>query len=641
LKPMTVVGCDVSTGLIGTVHVGSGPGNRTMLDASGTGIVVPPSDASLALGTRESPGPASVIPEASKHVPFALQSLAFCELPHATKMTATATAAVHGDRRLYMGNLRRSIIKGRQLARRAKSRHPCRHQRLRPCRPTDLPLPSNTLRDRIRRRLADEIGRIPGHAPYTVALCYPSPYRVGMSSLGFQRIYRALMEEPGLGCERAFLDDECEDDAARRPEHPVTYESMHPIEALPVIAFSVAYELEIAGVVRMLQAAGIPPRRADRDEQHPLVIAGGPLTFSNPMPLAAIVDAIIVGEAETRAVAAVRAAEQGQSRAEQLALLASIPHVFVPSHHAVLPPVGAEDDALLPAFSAIRTAHTELSGMFLVETERGCSRGCSYCVMRRTTNGGMRIVPANVVLDVIPRDARRVGLVGAAVSDHPDIVSIVNALADRGCEVGLSSLRPDRLATHEDFVAALARAGYRTLTTAMDGTSERVRDLLDRRARPRHLLRCAELAKKYGMDRLKLYLMVGTPGETEDDVDECVAFVRELSRIVPVALGIAPFCPKRNTPLADAPFAGIDTIDDRLDRLRRGLKGRAEIRATSARWAWVEYVLAQGGEAQGHAVIDAVGEGGSFRAYERAMRSVATRGGASATRLPLLHCRPL
>jgi radical SAM superfamily enzyme YgiQ (UPF0313 family) len=479
-------------------------------------------------------------------------------------------------------------------------------------------LPTPRLRERIRRRLADEIGRIAAQAPFTVALCYPSPYRVAMSSLGFQRIYRALMEAPGLACERAFLDDECEGDAARLPEHPVTYESIRPIDELPVIAFSVAYELEIAGVVRMLSAAGIPPRRCERDARHPLIIAGGPLTFSNPLPLAAIVDAIVVGEAETSAIDVIRAAEGAEARSEQLDAMARLPHVFVPTHHTMLPPVGAADDALLPAHSTIRTPHTELSSMFLVETERGCSRGCTYCVMRRSTNGGMRIVPEDVVLGVIPSDVRRVGLVGAAVSDHPKIVSIVNALADRECEVGLSSLRPDRLAAHEDFVAALGRVGYRTLTTAMDGTSERVRDSLERRARPKQLLRCAELAKKYGMDRLKLYLMIGTPGETDADVDECVAFTAELSRILPVALGIAPFCPKRNTPLDRAAFAGIDVVDARLARLRRGLRGRADVRATSARWAWVEYVLAQGGEAEGLAVIDAVANGGSFRSYERA-----------------------
>src|SRR5690606_34748873 len=156
----------------------------------------------------------------------------------------------------------------------------------------------------------------------------------------------------------------------------------------------------------------------------------------------------------------------------------------------------------------------------LIEAERGCSRGCTYCVMRRSTNGGMRIVPKEVVLEAIPRDASRVGLVGAAVSDHPKIVEIVSALADRGCHVGLSSLRPDRL--KDEFVAALKRAGYRTLTTALDGPSERMRGIIERRGREPHYVAAAERARKHGMDRLKLYLMVGLPGEADEDIDECV-----------------------------------------------------------------------------------------------------------------------
>jgi radical SAM superfamily enzyme YgiQ (UPF0313 family) len=134
------------------------------------------------------------------------------------------------------------------------------------------------------------------------------------------------------------------------------------------------------------------------------------------------------------------------------------------------------------------------------------------------------------------------------------------------------------------------------------------------------------------MDSLKLYLMIGTPAETDEDVDECVRFSTELSRIVPTALGIAPFCAKRNTPLDGEPFAGIDVVDARLDRLRRGLKGKVDVRATSARWAWVEYVLAQGGEAEGCAVVDAVAAGGTFRAYERAFGRIER---APARRLPL------
>jgi radical SAM superfamily enzyme YgiQ (UPF0313 family) len=474
------------------------------------------------------------------------------------------------------------------------------------------------LRETIRIRLDAEVGRIAKEAPFTVALAYPSPYSVAMSSLGFQRIYRAIMEAEGLACERAFLGDEAE--ASATPERPLTYESRTPLDAFPVIALSVAYELELAGLVRLFDSAKIPVLRRDRDERHPFVLAGGPLTFSNPLPLGPFVDAMVLGEAEGLVPEVLRVLEAIRSREARLDLLARMPGVFVPERHgSLLGEIAKADDALLPAWAPIRTPHTVLSNMFLVETERGCSRACTYCVMRRSTNGGMRVVPMDTILGLVPKDAKRVGLVGAAVSDHPKIAELVRALAAEGREVGLSSLRPDRL--NDAFVSALKEAGTRTLTTAMDGASERLRETLERKARERHLVRCAELARRYGMDRLKLYLMIGLPGETDADIDECVRFTTELSRIVPVALGIAPFCPKRNTPLDQQPFAGIDVVQRRLDRLKRGLRGRAALHSTSAKWAWVEYVLAQGAEAEGLAVMEAVRGGGRFGAYRKAFAS--------------------
>ena len=174
-------------------------------------------------------------------------------------------------------------------------------------------------------------------------------------------------------------------------------------------------------------------------------------------------------------------------------------------------------------------------------------------------------------------------------------------------------------------MAALKSAGYRTLTTAMDGASDRMREVLDRRARTHHLVQAAELARAHRIARLKLYLMLGVPGESDADVDECAAFVSELSRIIPVALTVAPFCAKRNTPLDGQPFAGINAVDARIDRLRRGLKGRAVVRATSARWAWVEYVLAQGGIPEGLALRQAVFAGGRFAHYRKAFEARAVK----------------
>ncbi len=432
-------------------------------------------------------------------------------------------------------------------------------------------------------------------------------------------MYRELNARPDTVAERAFLPDNIED-SERHGDRVHTYESRRPLGNCAVIALSVAYENELAGVIRVLELGGIPALAKERDaRRHPFVLMGGPLTFSNPTPLSAFADAVVMGEAEDvihRVIDILLSENTHQSR---LAKLAQDPNVWVPSLHGEALATIAKCDRL-PAYSQILTPDTELSDMFLIESERGCSRGCTYCVMRRSTNGGMRLAPAEEILALVPEGAKKVGLVGAAVSDHPKIVEIVNTLADRGLGVGLSSLRPDRLT--DPFVAALKRGGYRTLTTAMDGPSERLRAMLERHAKEKHLERCADLARAHLMQTLKLYLMIGLPTETDDDIDECISFVSELSKKNPIALGIAPFVSKRNTPMDKLPFASIKVVERRLERLRKGLRGRAEVRPTSARWAWVEYVLAQGGEREGLAVYDAVKAGGGFRDYQRAFEAM-------------------
>ncbi len=222
---------------------------------------------------------------------------------------------------------------------------------------------------------------------------------------------------------------------------------------------------------------------------------------------------------------------------------------------------------------------------------------------------------------LIPADARRVGLVGAAVTDHPGLPEILRHVVDAGREVGISSLRADRL--NDEIVGLLKRGGYRTLTTAADGASERMRDVIQRKTKERHLLRAAELARTHGMKQLKLYMMLGLPSETDDDIDELGRFCLELAAVAPrLALGIAPFVAKRNTPLDRAPFAGIDVIDARLARLRRAVKGRVELRPTSPKWAWVEYRLAQGGFAAGRAAAQAARAGGRFADWKTAFADV-------------------
>lgn len=473
----------------------------------------------------------------------------------------------------------------------------------------------------IDRRLRDERGGDFQAGGARVVMLYPSPYRAGMSSLGFQWILR-MLRTAGISAERAFLPDDVEAwRASRRPLQ--TYETGRPVGDYPVIAVSLAYELELAGLVQALELAGVPPLRRDRKPHHPRVLFGGPLTFSNPLPAAPFADAMLLGEAEEQVVEAALAAVE-LDRPAFLDTVARLPGGYVPElHGATLPPVAKATDALLPARSLILAPEAELSNMFLIEGERGCHRQCTFCVMRRSTNGGMRLVTPDRVLSLIPEEAPRVGLVGAAISDHPKLVPLLQTIVESGRGVGISSLRADRVARKPLIAEWLRKGGYRSITVASDAASQRLRRTIAKGTTEKHLLEVARLAAAYDYRLVKVYMMVGVPDETDEDIDELIDFTKRMAAIHPVALGIAPFVPKRNTPLDTATFAGIKPVEKRLKRIERALRGtRAEVRPTSARWAWVEAMLAQGGPAMGEAVVEAVHGGGRFAAWKKALRAV-------------------
>lgn len=466
-------------------------------------------------------------------------------------------------------------------------------------------------------------------APLEMGLLYPSPYHVAMSSLGYLQIHRLVNRRPGTACERAMLPDD--PDRYRRTRTPLmTVESQRPVSELDLLGISHAYELEAAGIVTLLELSGLEPLAADRTAQDPLVVLGGPITFSNPLPSAAFADVVLLGEAEETIdqlldrVEADPDAARGSAAARRRLLedLAGMPGFYVPPLHGeVLPPIAQAPDDRLPAVSEIRTPNTELSDMVLIEPERGCHRGCTFCVMRRSTNGGMRLVPPDRVLELIPDDAERVGLVGAAVTDHPRIKEILRALIDdKQKRIGISSLRADRL--DAEFVELLARGGYRSMTVALDAPSVRLRDAIEKNLKDRQVTKAAELARAAGMKHLKLYVIVGLPGETEEDIQELVDFSLKLSRTLPLVLGVSPFIPKFHTPLADKPFLGERETQAVLARLKRDLGGRVEVRGPGAREAYVEYRLAQGGLAHASAAIAAARRGGKLSAWRRALEDL-------------------
>jgi len=467
----------------------------------------------------------------------------------------------------------------------------------------------------IKERIRQEKGNIFRQGGPRVAMLYPSPYNAGMSSLGYQWIISRL-QQYGLSVERVFLPDKPE-----KWKGPlISYETQTPLSHFPVIGISLAYELELAGLIQCLEMSGIPALRENREDSR--IILGGPLTFSNPLPAAPFVDAMLLGEAEEIVGEAFSSAFHA-SREEWFSTLRGLPGSYIPeSDGEQLPPIAKASDEMLPARSHIISPDAELSNMMLIEGERGCHRSCTFCVMRRSTNGGMRLVTPERILSFIPEYAPRVGLVGAAISDHPKLPQILEKLVQNGKGVGVSSLRADRIARKPMIAKLLREGGYKTLTVASDAASHRLRKNISKGTLEKHLISCAEQASEHKYKLLKIYMMLGLPDENDDDINELIRFCTEISKIHPMVLGIAPFVPKKNTPMDTDSFAGIKVIEKRLKKLQKGLrvtKGRAQIRSTSVKWAWIEYMLAQGGSDMGMAVLNSVHKGGRFADWKRSL----------------------
>jgi radical SAM superfamily enzyme YgiQ (UPF0313 family) len=467
-----------------------------------------------------------------------------------------------------------------------------------------------------RRLLETESGAIirdwGGRVP--VVLAYPNSYAVGMSNLAVHGLYGWLNDLPGVVCERAFAG------LGRRAsarEEPITLESQRPLQDAAVVAFSVSFESDYFNVVAMLQGAGIPLRAAEREKGDPLVVLGGPAVGANPEPLAPLADAIVIGEAEELLgdlIAPVREG-WGQERRATLEALAQVPGVYVPLLHdgRPIPRRVLGDLDAYPLATRIYSPKAEFGDMGLIEISRGCGHGCRFCLAGYWYRP-IRERSLEVVLDLARealhctqrRHGGKIGLVAAAVSDYSRIDELVAALRGMGAAISASSLRVSPLSPV--LVRALAESGSRTITFAPEAGTERLRRAISKGISHDDIMSAVALAAGEGIEALKLYFMVGLPGETDDDVEGLVDLVREIRVALPrrIVASVTPFVPKAHTLFERRAMAGAELLRGRLARIAAGMAAlRVQFRAEDVDAAHWQGVLARGDRRLGEALLDA------------------------------------
>ncbi len=482
------------------------------------------------------------------------------------------------------------------------------------------------------------------------ALLFADVYDLGMSHLGYKIIYHALNAAAEVVCERAFCPDPALEALMRaQGQRLKSLESRRPLNQFDVLGVSLAHELAATNLLTLLDLAGVTLLAAERGEEEPLIVAGGPAAF-NPEPLAPLLDAVFLGDGEEGAVEMVRligrARRRGLPRAEILARLSALDSVYVPAffepHYQAGRLVGLKNlgpgpdlisrriipdlnRAFLPQAPIIpfgRPVHDRLT----LELARGCSRGCRFCqagVIYRP----VRERAPQAVYDLALKSLKKTGydeisLLSLSAGDYHGLTPLLRALMARleaeRVAVSLPSLRADTLT--QDAAELIRRVRMTGFTLAPEAGSARLRAAINKDLSEEEIIEAALRAARSGWRLLKLYFMFGLPTETDEDLEaigRLVATVTQKAPSLRLHASLSLFVPKPHTPFQWEGQLNEAEARRRLDLVKKGLKRIKGVRPkwNSVRVAQLEGLLSRGDRLLGPVILKAWRAGARFDAW--------------------------
>ena len=455
----------------------------------------------------------------------------------------------------------------------------------------------------------------------SVALAFPDTYEVGMSHLGLQILYELLNSRDGIIAERVYAPWPDMEELLRRHAIPLaTLESGTTLRDFDLVGFSLQYELSFTNVLTMLELGGIPPRRTDRRDGDPLVIAGGPCCF-NPAPMTAFIDAFVIGEGEEvsgeMATVMMREKDRGSGREKLLAALAELPGIYVPAVHTrgekirkrVVAELNTWTLPVRPLTPLMKTIHDRA----VLEIARGCTRGCRFCqagmVWRpvRERQPGILQEMADQMLAATGQE--ELSLLSLSSGDYTCIETLLPLLMDRyyarRIALALPSLRVETLS--RNLIEAIRRVRKTSFTLAPEAGTQRLRNVINKGNTETDLLATSAQVFAAGWRAVKLYFMIGLPGEEEGDLEGIATLAHQVLRTGKkrgqVTVSLSNFVPKPHTPFQWQRQIGPEETALRQEFFKSRLRHRQiQIKWHDARMSRLEGLFSRGDETLGDLV---------------------------------------
>ncbi|NES94454.1 MAG: radical SAM protein [Desertifilum sp. SIO1I2] len=474
----------------------------------------------------------------------------------------------------------------------------------------------------------------PSNNPISTIFAFPNEYSVGITSLGYQVVWATLATRSDLQVSRLFTD-------------------LHePLPSEPeLVGFSVSWELDYIHIFQLLEFLETPRRSEQRQDNHPLVFGGGPVLTANPEPFADFFDLILLGDGEDLLANLIDAYQtvRHSDRQTQLRHLAQVPGIYVPSLYAVTyeSPTGAIAtieplDQFIPAevekqtyrgnilsASTVVTPKAAWENIFMVEVVRSCPEMCRFCLASYLT---LPFRTASLEGSLIPAIERglsvtnRIGLLGASVTQHPEFEELLDYLSQpqyKEVRLSVASVRTNTVTPK--LAATLASRDTHSLTIAVESGSERLRQIVNKKLAQAEILQAAVNAKAGGLKGIKLYGMVGIPGEEMEDLEQTVLMMRDLKKAAPglrLTLGCSTFVPKAHTPFQ---WFGVNPqAEKRLKFLQKELgKLKIEFRPESYNWSVIQALISRGDRRLSHLLELTCDYGETLGSYRRAYKQLA------------------